>query len=87
MPIYYSLIARDTTVLVDHSENTGNFPEIAQTILAKVPREDTKCTYISGSYHFHVMAEENLVYICMTDERMGKRVPYMFLEEVCNGLL
>ena len=50
MPIYYSLIARDTTVLVDHSENTGNFPQIAQTILAKVPREDTKCTYISGRY-------------------------------------
>ncbi len=37
-------------MLVDHSENTGNFPQIAQTILAKVPREDTKCTYISGRY-------------------------------------
>lgn len=54
MPIYYSLIARDTTVLVDHSENTGNFPQIAQTILAKVPREDTKCTYISGRYHLNI---------------------------------
>ena len=78
-------------MLVDHSENTGNFPQIAQTILAKVPREDTKCTYISGSYHFHVMTEENLVYICMTDEQMGKRIPYMFLEEIkqrfCTGSL
>lgn len=52
MTIYYSLIARDTTVLVDHSENTGNFQQIAQTILAKAPRQDTKCTYISGKYVF-----------------------------------
>ncbi|XP_046844734.1 vesicle-associated membrane protein 7-like [Xenia sp. Carnegie-2017] len=91
MTIYYSLIARDTTVLVDHSENTGNFQQIAQTILAKAPRQDTKCTYISGSYHFHVMVQENLIYICMTDEEMGKRLPYMFLEEIkrrfCVGSL
>ena len=33
------------------------------------------------------MTEENLVYICMTDEQMGKRVPYMFLEEVQCMLL
>lgn len=82
MPIYYSLIARETTVLVDYTENTGNFAQISQTILAKIPREDTKCTYISGDYHFHVAVEENLVYICMTDEQMGKRTSYMFLEEI-----
>ncbi len=47
----------------------------------------THCGKYVFSYHFHVMTEENLVYICMTDERIGKRLPYMFLEEVHSNLV
>ena len=51
MSIIYSLIARGTTVLVDYTENTGNFQQITSTILQRIPcHDDTKCTYVSGRY-------------------------------------
>lgn len=44
MPIYYSLIARETTVLVDYSESAGCFVQKAQTMLGKILPKDTKYT-------------------------------------------
>ena len=35
-----------------------------------------------SSYHFHVIVDDGLVYLCMADEEFGKRQPYAFLEEV-----
>lgn len=83
MSIIYSLISRGTTVLVDHTETTGNFQQITGSILQKIPlHNDTKCTYVSGSYHFHVIVDDGLIYLCMADEDFGKRRPYAFLEEI-----
>lgn len=83
MSIIYSLIARGTTVLVDYTESTGNFQQITSSILQKIPLDDdTKCTYVSGSYHFHVIVDDGIIYLCMADEEFGKRQPYAFLEEI-----
>jgi len=83
MSIIYSLIARGTTVLVDYTETTGNFQQITGSILQKIPlHDDTKCTYVSGSYHFHVVVDDGLIFLCMADEDFGKRQPYAFLEEI-----
>lgn len=83
MSIIYSLIARGTTVLVDYTESSGNFQQITGSILQRIPlHDDTKCTYVSGSYHFHVIVDDGLVYLCMADEDFGKRQPYAFLEEI-----
>lgn len=83
MSIIYSLIARGTTVLVDYTETTGNFQQITGSILQKIPlHDDTKCTYVSGSYHFHVIVDDGLIFLCMADEDFGKRQPYAFLEEI-----
>ena len=49
MPIYYSLIARETTVLVDYTESTGDFVQKAQTMLGKMLLKDnTEYTYKLG---------------------------------------
>ncbi|EDO43738.1 predicted protein [Nematostella vectensis] len=82
MPLYYSLIARGGTILVDYAETTGNFQQVTYTILEKIPGNDTKCTYVSGSYQFHVIVEDGLVYLCMADKEFGKKDPYAFLEEI-----
>ena len=31
---------------------------------------------------FHYIVEGGLTYLCMTDNTIGRRVPYMFLEDV-----
>ncbi|KXJ26060.1 vesicle-associated membrane protein 7B [Exaiptasia diaphana] len=91
MPLYYSLIARGTTILVDYAETTGNFQQVAASILEKIPSRDTKCTYLSGSYQFHVIVEDGLVFLCMAEKEFGMMQPYGFLEEIkrrfCNSSL
>ena len=40
------------------------------------------CVY-HCSYHYHVCWEDNLVYMCVTDEKMDQRAAYnMFLDKV-----
>eukprot|EP00794_Sanderia_malayensis_P012782 gene12782-14093_t len=82
MSIYYALISRGTVLLVDYTESSGNFEQITASMLHKIPREDTKCTYVSEGYQFHVIVEDGLTYLCLADASMGKRVPYGFLHEI-----
>lgn len=42
--------------------------------------------FMFSSYHFHVIVDDGLVYLCMADEDFGKRQPYAFLEEVTFGV-
>lgn len=36
------------------------------------------------SYHFHVIVNDGIIFLCMADEDFGKRQPYAFLEEVSS---
>lgn len=40
------------------------------------------CFVLFSSYHFHVIVDDGIIYLCMADEEFGKRQPYAFLEEV-----
>jgi len=83
MSIYYALISRGTTVLVDYTDASGNFEQATASILPNIsPDENTKCTYVSQGYHFHVIIEDGLIYLCIADASLGKRIPYAFLHEV-----
>eukprot|EP00795_Rhopilema_esculentum_P005310 gene5310-478_t len=82
MSIYYAVIARGTTVLVDYSDASGNFEQITTSILPRIPLENTKCTYVSQGYQFHVVVEDGITYLCLADGSMKKRVPYAFLHEI-----
>lgn len=83
MSIYYALIARGTVVLVDHTNASGNFEQTTASILPRIaPHENTKCTYVSEGYQFHVVVEDGLVYLCLADASLGKRIPYAFLHEI-----
>ena len=46
MSIYYSLISKGSTVLVDHTQCSGNFQQITLNILQKLDvNTDTHCSY------------------------------------------
>ena len=69
MPILYSTIARGTTVLANFAACHGNFTEVAEQILPKVPPENTKLTYSHDSYLFHYISDTSkIVYLCITDD-------------------
>jgi vesicle-associated membrane protein 7 len=68
MPLLYTVIARGSTVLVKHASCVGNFSEVTEQILNKISNENSKLTYSHGSYLFHYIKEDGIVYLCITDD-------------------
>jgi vesicle-associated membrane protein 7 len=68
MPILYSVIARGTIVLTKYASCAGNFTEVTEQIMTKIPPENGKMTYSHGSYLFHYICENRIIYMCITDD-------------------
>lgn len=68
MPILFSVVARGTVVLAKYASCAGNFTEVTEQILSKIPPHDDRLTYSHGNYLFHYIAENKLVYFCITDD-------------------
>lgn len=68
MPILYSVIARGTTVLAKYASCAGNFAEVTEIIMSKIPPDNSKMTYSHGSYLFHYICENRIIYMCITDD-------------------
>ncbi|CAF92017.1 unnamed protein product [Tetraodon nigroviridis] len=69
MAILFAVVARGTTILAKHAYCGGNFLEVAEQILAKIPSENNKLTYSHGSYLFHYICHDRIVYLCITDDK------------------
>jgi len=50
MPILFCTVARGTTVLAKYAGCAGNFTEVTEQILAKIPPDNSKLTYSHGKY-------------------------------------
>ena len=48
MPILFSVVARGTTVLAKYASCAGNFTEVTEQILSKIPQGNSKLTYSHG---------------------------------------
>ncbi|KTG38254.1 hypothetical protein cypCar_00042913 [Cyprinus carpio] len=68
MAILFAVVARGSTVLAKHACFSGNFLEVTEQILARIPSENNKLTYSHGSYLFHYICHERIVYLCITDD-------------------
>ncbi|XP_076824486.1 uncharacterized protein LOC143470317 [Clavelina lepadiformis] len=83
MPLTYGCIARGSIVLVDKIIGPGNLQAQASGILADLPTAgNRKTTLPQDELLFHTVTNEGLVYLCASDKDMGRRVPYLFLEEL-----
>lgn len=81
-PLLYSLIARGTTVLARQAACAGNFSEVTEQILSKIPPENAKLTYSHGSYLFHYICENRIIYMCITDDNYERSKAFAFLTEI-----
>lgn len=73
MPILYSVISRGNTVLAKYASCAGNFAEVTEQIIAKIPPRNDKLTYSHGNYLFHYVSEDGIIYMCITDDVSKKR--------------
>eukprot|EP01091_Cochliopodium_minus_P005499 TRINITY_DN15416_c0_g1_i1.p1 TRINITY_DN15416_c0_g1~~TRINITY_DN15416_c0_g1_i1.p1 ORF type:complete len:228 (-),score=56.73 TRINITY_DN15416_c0_g1_i1:93-776(-) len=86
MPILYSVIARDTNILAEHTNATGNFISITKVILEKIspPQEGLKKSYVYDKHIFHFMVSDGITYLCMCDDQFERRRAFAFLEDIKN---
>ncbi|XP_012987685.3 vesicle-associated membrane protein 7 [Esox lucius] len=82
MAILFAVVARGSTILAKHAWCGGNFLEVTEQILAKIPSENNKLTYSHGSYLFHYICHDRIIYLCITDDDFERSRAFSFLGEV-----
>ncbi|KAF5289933.1 hypothetical protein FQA39_LY14942 [Lamprigera yunnana] len=82
MPILYSVISRGATVLAKYAACAGNFPEVTEQIISKIPLQDNKLTYSHGNYLFHYICQNKIIYMCITDDEFERSRAFLFLNEI-----
>ncbi|KAF3838024.1 hypothetical protein F7725_009792 [Dissostichus mawsoni] len=82
MAILFAVVARGTTILAKNAWCGGNFLEVTEQILAKIPSENNKLTYSHGSYLFHYICHDRIIYLCITDDDFERSRAFSFLSEV-----
>lgn len=82
MPIVYALIARKKSVLAEFTSSSGNFPTVTRVLLAKIPEQDGKMSYVYDKHIFHFIVDNGIIFLCMADEGMKRRIAFAFLEDI-----
>ncbi|KAJ3156694.1 Vesicle-associated membrane protein [Geranomyces michiganensis] len=82
MPIIYALVARRAIILAEHATTTGNFQQVTQHILERLPEGDSKMTFVYDRYLFHYVTYDNITFLCLADDGFGRRIPFAFLEDL-----
>ncbi|KAI8601687.1 putative vesicle-associated membrane protein [Dissophora ornata] len=87
MSIIYALVAKGSIILTEYTNSSGNFTTVTEAILEKIPPNNSKLTYVYDRYLFHYVSEDGLIYMCMADDSFGRRVPFVFLQDVKEKFL
>ncbi|KAL1731316.1 synaptobrevin-domain-containing protein [Schizophyllum commune] len=89
MSLITACVAQGTNIIAQHQTDTsrGNFSQATQTILEKIPPNDSKLTYVWSTYLFHYISEAGYTYLVMADDSAGRRMPFGFLGAVKNHFL
>lgn len=67
MPLVYSFVARDTTVLAEYSAYAGNFHTVALECLENLQRLEEKFTITCDTYTFNYLVDGNNFSKCGSD--------------------
>mmetsp|Transcript_30779 Transcript_30779/g.68203 ORF Transcript_30779/g.68203 Transcript_30779/m.68203 type:complete len:253 (+) Transcript_30779:119-877(+) len=82
MPLIYSFVARDTTVLAEYTPFSGNFNTVAIECLQKINNPESKFTIACDRHTFNFLVHNGFTYLVVADEAYGRQIPFAFLERV-----
>ncbi|GAA6030852.1 hypothetical protein JCM8097_008907 [Rhodosporidiobolus ruineniae] len=82
MSLLYACVARDDTVLVEHDLAGGQYNTACQTILSKIPPNDSKLTYSADSILVHYSKKDGVTTLVVSEDEAGRRMPFAFLAEL-----
>eukprot|EP00756_Hemistasia_phaeocysticola_P004746 Hpha_TRINITY_DN12985_c1_g1::TRINITY_DN12985_c1_g1_i1::g.164536::m.164536/K08515/VAMP7; vesicle-associated membrane protein 7 len=76
----------EATILVAVTGDTvvcTSMDGLAPRFLSKISVEkSTKSSYSYEKVQFHLVVDENVCYMCVAEESLGRRIPYGFLEKI-----
>ncbi|KAA1472674.1 VAMP/synaptobrevin-like protein [Dentipellis sp. KUC8613] len=82
MSLIHALVAQGATILAEHQAGQRDFSQATQTILSRIPPNNSKLTYVWEQYLFHYISEGGFTYLVMADDSAGRRMPFTFLGEL-----
>jgi vesicle-associated membrane protein 7 len=82
--LIFALVSRGDVVLAEHANGTGNFTQVAQAILERVPTTTpTRVSYVYDHYLFHcTVSPTGVIFMIMAEESMGRRIPFLCLDDI-----
>ncbi|KAJ3991566.1 VAMP/synaptobrevin-like protein [Lentinula boryana] len=87
MSLIHALVAQGSIILAEHKGGSRDFSQATQTILSKIPPNNSKLTYVWEQYLFHYVSEGGFTYLVMADDSAGRRMPFAFLSELQRKFL
>ncbi|XP_058087186.1 vesicle-associated membrane protein 727-like [Magnolia sinica] len=85
--LIYSFVAKGTVVLAEHTSFSGNFSTIAVQCLQKLPSNSNKFTYSCDGHTFNYLVDNGFVFLVVSDEAVGRSLPFVFLERVKDDFM
>ncbi|GAA5984652.1 hypothetical protein JCM10908_003442 [Rhodotorula pacifica] len=82
MSLLHALVARDDTVLAECDKSAGQYSNACQTILSKIPPNDSKLTYAADQILIHYQKKAGVTALVVAEDTAGRRVPFSFLAEL-----
>ena len=83
MPFIFGLVARDSTVLAHYSSASGNFKNIAVSLLSKASFDGKKLAFDQGEYVFSMLSEASrAVFMILTTKDVAANVRYYALDQI-----
>ncbi|BGP42917.1 hypothetical protein JCM10450v2_007036 [Rhodotorula kratochvilovae] len=82
MSLLTALVARDDTILAFHSIKGEQYTSACQTILSKIPPNDSKLTYAADQILIHYVKRDGVTALVVAEDTAGRRVPFSFLAEL-----
>ncbi|KIM27871.1 hypothetical protein M408DRAFT_329800 [Serendipita vermifera MAFF 305830] len=82
MSLIHACVAHEGLILTESSTGGRDFSTAVQTILSKIPPNNSKLTYVWEQYLFHYVSEGGYTFLVMADDAAGRRMPFAFLDDL-----
>ncbi|CAH4033556.1 unnamed protein product [Pieris brassicae] len=82
MSILFSAVVCDKVVVEQFATCDGNFNELLELVMRRIPERNDKMTYSFGRYLMHYINEDGRFYFCITHRSCQRSRAFLFLNEV-----
>jgi len=81
--IIYALVARGTSVLSEcFTSASGNAAQVTRMLLNKIPKDESKMSYVSNEFVVHYIVGNSITYLCVAGKNLKQDLAFGFLNKI-----